>query len=113
MELLATTKAFFEWARSAVEFARTYSHYREDRETLAESRRVSRVFSTYSEDEIRAAAARLRDCYERFVREGSGPQRVRCICSVLDDFRVGNGGELPLIDDWEGIYRQLRCRDLS
>ena len=32
-----------------------------------------------------------------------------CICSVLNEAKVENGGQLPIIDDWPNMYDQLRC----
>ena len=51
----------------------------------------------------------LKGCRDRFIQQGGGTDRSRCICSVLREAQEGNGGTLPEIDDWENIYRQLRC----
>ncbi|SRR6266566_974192 len=113
LELLATAKALFETAGSAIRFLSALRHYLKDPETVAESHRVSEVFSTYSEAEIRTAIRRLNECREHFIREGSGRQRIRCFCSVFDDFKIGNGGRLPQINDWQRMYHQLGCDKLQ
>ena len=110
LELLAMVKAGFEAAREGVEFLQAFRNHQREPDTIAESRRVSHVFSTYSDDEIRAASRRIDDCRKRFIREGSGEQRVLCVCSVLNDFRVGNGGVIPQIDYWPEYWEQLCAR---
>ncbi len=77
--------------------------------TIAEAERVSQVFSTYSEPEVQAILERLKACRDRFITEGSGTGRKKCLCSVFKDVIDGNGGKLPHIDDWENIYNQLNC----
>lgn len=113
LTLLATIKAAYSAAREGADFTSKLRHYLDDEATNRESRRVSSAYSTYNEEEIRSIARRLRECAERFAREGDGEQRVRCICSALNDARLGNGGELPAADDWENYYRQLRCWRLA
>jgi len=41
--------------------------------------------------------------------EGMGEARVRCLCSVLNQAKDGNGGELPDIANWKEIYTALKC----
>jgi hypothetical protein len=100
-------KAGFDTATTGIGFLQAFRRHKEEPETVLESERVSRVFSTYSEGEIRSASHRIEQCRKRFEREGDGVQRIRCICSVLNDFRTGNGGVLPEIDDWEKYWHQL------
>jgi hypothetical protein len=77
--------------------------------TIRESRRVSVAFSTYSDDEVEALLRRIEGCRQRFIDQGGGVDRARCIWSILEEASEGNGGELPLIDDWRNIYSQLYC----
>jgi len=69
---------------------------------------LERAFSTYSDRELDAIKMRIESCRDRFVREGSGPQRKICLCSVLQDVKDGNGGSIP-IEEWERAYEQLGC----
>jgi hypothetical protein len=104
---LATVKAAFESFKSGVDFLDALKKYRQDRDTIAESRRVSVVFSSYSEEEIASIEKRIQECQKRFIAEGDGKKRNSCICSVLKDVADGNGGVIPLIDDWQNISRQM------
>lgn len=109
LEVLSWMKALFEATKASVDLVATYKKYRSDKATVKESERVSIAFSTYSEEEVVALAGRLKGCRDRFIGQGGGSDRARCICSVLNEARKGNGGELPAIDDWQHIYSQLRC----
>jgi len=109
LELLAWTKALFESTKAGIDLTTTYLKYRSDPATILESQRVSVAYSTYSEDEVDSLADRMKGCRNRFVAQGGGSDRVRCICSVLQEAKDGNGGTLPLIDDWHNIYAQLGC----
>ena len=68
--------------------------------------------NTFVLDEIEAIQRRLERCYQHFVREGDGEQRVICLCSVLSDVYRGNGNNIP-VDDWADKYRQLNCSDID
>jgi len=48
-------------------------------------------------------------CRSRFMQEGSGQQRITCICSVLTDAKEGSGGDLPDVGNWPDIFQQLKC----
>ena len=109
LQVLAWTKALFESTKAAIDLGETYEKYFHDPETIRESRRVSLSFSTYTEEEVESLITRLKGCRDRFIQQGGGADRSRCICSVLREAQEGNGGTLPEIDDWENIYRQLRC----
>jgi hypothetical protein len=99
----------FEAQTLGADVREQYQKHRKEKDTVAEARRVSAVFSTYSEEEVQAILERLKGCQERFIKEGSGPARQRCFCQVFNDVIDGNGGKLPRIDDWENIYGQLNC----
>lgn len=109
LKILALAKALFESTKSAINLEKTFEKYLRDHETIQESQRVSSVFSTYSEAEVEQIFSRLEGCKNRFIDQGSGKERAKCICSVLNETKAGNGGTLPIIDDWENIYRQLGC----
>ena len=109
LEVLSYIKALFEGITLGADVREQYRKHRAEKDTIAEAQRVSQVFSTYSEEEVEAILARLKACMERFVKEGSGAARQRCLCNVFRDVIDGNGGTLPHIDDWENIYRQLNC----
>jgi hypothetical protein len=110
LEVLAWTKALFEATTKGIDLYGAYRKYTRDRETLAEASRVSVVFSTFSEAEVAALLERLEGCRDRFVEQGGGAERTRCICSILNEARRANGGTLPLIDDWQRIYSTLNCK---
>jgi hypothetical protein len=107
LDALATAKAVFESIKSGIDFLTALRKYRQDRDTITESQRVSRVFSTYSDEEISSITKRLDECRRRFATEGSGEQRSKCFCSVFIDVADGNGRAIPLIDDWQNMFRQL------
>jgi hypothetical protein len=109
LEALSWTKALFELITTGANVYDSYEKHRREKDTITESRRVSVAFSTYSEEEVKAVSARLKECRDRFIAEGSGPQRARCFCSVLNDFKAGNGGVLPVIDDFAKMYAQMKC----
>jgi hypothetical protein len=103
---LSTVKAAFETVKSGADFVSSVRKYRKDKDTIRESRRVSKVFSTFSEKEVASITKRLEECQKRFAAEGDGQKRAECYCNVFDDVRDGNGG-IPAIDDWQNIVRQI------
>jgi hypothetical protein len=109
LELLSYVKALFEALTLGVDVREQYRKHRSEAATIREARRASVTFSTYSNDEVRAILDRLKACAERFIKEGSGVGRQRCLCQVFQDVIDGNGGSLPRIDDWENIYERLNC----
>lgn len=110
LDILAWTKTLFEATKASIDLYATYEKYRNDPETIREARRVSIQFSTYSDKEVESLHKRINGCRDRFIEQSGGQDRARCICSVLNEASEGNGGELPLIDDWARIYGQLDCR---
>jgi hypothetical protein len=109
LEALAWVKTLFEATKATIDLRETYEKYRADKETLQEAQRVSVAFSTYSDAEVESLLRRLAGCRERFIAQGGGAERAQCVCSVLREAMDGNGGTLPVIDDWQNIYRQLKC----
>ena len=109
LEVLSITKALFDATKSGIDVIKSYRKHRAEPATISESRRVSKAFSTFSDTELRAILSRLEQCRDRFIAQGGGGDRSRCVCSVLNEVKDGNGGRLPVIDDWENIYRQLGC----
>ena len=112
LEILAWVKTLFELTKSTVDLVdleRTHEKYRRDPETIREAERVSVQFQTFSDAEVKSLLDRIQGCRDRFISQGGGADRARCICSVLNEAKEGNGGELPLIDDWRKIYDQLSC----
>jgi hypothetical protein len=109
LEVLSYIKALFEAITLGADVREQYQKHRNERDTIDEAQRVSQSFSTFSEDEVQAILDRLKACQDRFIKEGSGPARKRCLCNVFRDVIEGNGGRLPRIDDWENMHRQLNC----
>jgi len=109
LEVLSWTKALFEATTLGADLYTAYDQHRRERDTIAEARRVSATDSTYSPEEVDAILRRLQACRDRFVTEGSGPARRNCLCSVFRDAMEGNGGQMPPIDNWRGMFDQLNC----
>jgi hypothetical protein len=109
LEALAGLKALYDLVSGAPDYLESYQRHREERDTIAESKRASQVFSTYSDRELEALIRKIEGCRDRFISQGSGEDRARCFCSILEEIKAGNGGRLPLVDDWERMYNQL-CR---
>lgn len=113
LEVLSWTKALFEATTLGVDLRNAYEQHRQEKDTISEAKRVSETVSTYSEEEVEALLNRLKQCRDRFIQEGSGPSRAKCLCSVFADAMAGNGGQLPDIDDWQKFYRQLNCPKMA
>jgi len=109
LQILALVKALFKAITAGIDLAESVEKYTHDPETIREAERVSRTNSTYSSAEVEAILARLKGCEARFIEQGGGADRNRCVCSVLRETKKGNGGMLPYIDDWENIYTTLNC----
>jgi hypothetical protein len=109
LEALAGLKALFDLLEGAPDYyERLRAHMRES-DTISESKRVSETFSTYSDDEVRAILRRIEGCRNRFIAQGGGADRSQCLCSIFNELRAGNGGTLPMIDDWARMYQLLKC----
>ena len=80
-------------------------------DTIAESKRASARYSTYSDREVQEIVKKIEACRDRFITQGSGTDRARCLCSIFEEIKAGNGGSLPRIDDWERMYNQLCGHD--
>ena len=107
LEALAGLKALYDLVGSGVDYTKSYLAHREERDTIAESKRVSRKFSTFSDREVEALIRKIEGCRDRFIAQGSGADRARCLCSIFEEIKAANGGSLPVIDDWERMYNQL------
>jgi hypothetical protein len=109
LEVLSWIKALVDATTLGADLQKAYERHRQERDTIAEAERVSVAFSTYSEEEVQSLLNRLKGCRDRFIAQGGGADRAKCICSVLNEAMDGNGGTLPVIDDWEKYYRELKC----
>src|SRR5579862_8198408 len=107
LDVLSWIKALFDVSTLSADVWLAYEKHHSEPDTRREAQRVSVTFSTYSEREIEAMIQRLENCRDRFIAEGSGKGRNECFCSVLEDFKAGNGGVLPPIDDWKRMYEQM------
>lgn len=107
LEVLSWVKALFDASTLSTDVWAAYRKHHNEPDTIREAQRASVAFSTYSEREVEAMIRRLEDCRDRFIAEGSGKRRNACFCSVLEDFKAGNGGVLPPIDDWKRMYEQM------
>jgi len=109
LEVISWVKTLFEATKAAIDLRTTYENHRRDHATIEESKRVAAAFTTYTEEEVQSLLRRLEGCRKRFISEGGGKERAQCICSVLREAAIGNGGTLPDIDDWQSIFDQLHC----
>ena len=109
LEALAGLKALYDLVQGGIDYATSFQRHREESDTIAESRRVASVYSTYSDREVEELIRKIEGCRDRFVTQGSGADRARCLCSIFQEARDGNGGRLPEIDDWRRMYDQLKC----
>ena len=89
-------------------FGEFFIQRQEDPQLQRKADALAAALSTYSDEETAAIIERIERCRRRFVEEGAGEARRRCICSVLRDVRDGNGGAIP-DPEWDRAYRQLRC----
>jgi len=62
-----------------------------------------------SDSEIQELISKIEGCRDRFIAQGGGADRARCLCSIFNEIKAGNGGSLPVIDDWLRMYGQLGC----
>lgn len=109
LEALAGLKALYDLTEGAVDYAASLQRHRQEPDTIREASRASVAFSTYSDEEIEATIRRINGCRDRFIAQGGGADRARCLCSIFNEIKAGNGGTLPLIDDWARMYAQLNC----
>ena len=109
LEALAGFKALYDLVKSGADYAKSYQMHRQESATIAESQRVSEAYSTYSDREIQELIRKVEGCRDRFIKQGSGADRARCLCSIFNEIRDGNGGKLPAIDDWRRMYNELNC----
>ncbi|MDE0035830.1 MAG: hypothetical protein OXU75_22215 [Deltaproteobacteria bacterium] len=88
-------------------FQSYYYRWYESEENVDRARKLQSVLSTYSDAEIKAIKDRIENCRMKFIAEGDGDQRRRCLCSVLYDVKTGDGGNIA--DDWANMYEHLKC----
>ncbi len=89
-------------------FSQYLDRRQKSKEYNARGEILQKALSSYGDDEIDAIDERIRACKDRFIREGSGQNRKKCLCSVLTDVRDGNGGSFPF-PQWRSLYKQLGC----
>ena len=97
LEALAGLKALYDLTKGGVDYAASLRRHREEKDTIAESNRVAALFSTYSDREIQDLMRRIEGCRDRFITQGSGADRARCLCGIFQEIIDGNGGSMPVI----------------
>jgi hypothetical protein len=110
LEALAGLKTLYDLGQGGIDYAASLRKHRQESDTIAESQRASAAFSTYSDGEIEELIKKIEGCRDRFITQGSGTDRSRCLCGIFKEMSDGNGGTLPNIDDWQRMYEQLGCR---
>lgn len=109
LEAIAGMKALFDLAEGVPDYYQSYRRYREERATIEAARRANETYSTYSDKELEELIKKINGCRDRFTQQGSGRDRARCLCSILNEIKDGNGGSLPDVDAWRKMYDQLQC----
>jgi hypothetical protein len=66
------------------------------------------LMGSYSPEEVEAIERRLKGCRDRAIKQGGGEDRHSCICSVLDEVRLGNGGWNG-IESWRRQFEAMNC----
>ena len=110
--LIALSKTLFDATKGAIDIVQTIAKYKSDPGTVAEAQQAIGLLSTFSDDEVALIEERLNNCRKIFEAEGTGTNRVKCLCSTLNHAKDGNGGELPPIETWVNMYKQLKCASL-
>ncbi len=110
LEALAGIKALYDLAKGAADYSLSFQRHKNEPDTIQEARRVSAVYSTYSDREIEEIIRKIEGCRDRFISQGGGQDRARCLCSILNEIKAGNGGRLPHIDDLQRMYDELNCQ---
>ena len=85
LQVLSWTKALFDAVKSGEDVFASYQKHRQEKDTIEESRRVSKTFSTYTENEVKSILARLEGCRDRYIKHGGGKDRSNCLCSILNE----------------------------
>jgi len=109
IEALAGFKALYDLVKFGADYTKSLIAHRKEPATIREAQRVSAAYSTYSDREVEEIIKKIEGCRDRFISQGSGKDRARCLCSIFDEIKGGNGGTLPNIDAWRDMYDQLNC----
>ena len=109
LEALAGFKALFDLLSGAPDYYASLKRHREENETIKAAHLASERYSTFSDRELKELIEKIEACRDRFILQGSGKDRARCLCSIFNEIMDANGGELPNVDAWRQMYAQLRC----
>jgi len=109
LEALAGLHALYDLVRTGADYATSFARHHSEPKTRSEAELASAKFSTYSDEEVNELINKIKGCRDRFISQGSGKDRARCLCSILNEIKDGNGGTLPNIDSWRDMYNQLQC----
>jgi hypothetical protein len=89
--------------------AEALAYFRSNPVTIEEAQTASVLYkTTFSDDELQDIIRRVEGCRVRFIEQGDGDDRVKCLCSVFRHAKTGNGGNLPDVGGWPEIYAQLQ-----
>jgi hypothetical protein len=109
LEAMAGLKALYDLVSGVPDYYASFRRHREEKDTIEAAHLASERYSTFSDEELRMLIGKIEGCRDRFILQGSGKDRARCLCSILVEIKDGNGGELPDVDAWRAMYAQLRC----
>jgi hypothetical protein len=109
LEALAGLHALYDVVRFGADYATSLVRHRNEPGIRREAEIAASRLSTYSDEEVEELLKRIQGCRDRFIKQGGGKDRARCLCSILDEIKDGNGGTLPDIDSWVDMYKQLQC----
>jgi hypothetical protein len=112
LDVLSWVKTLFDLTKSTVDLVDLERTHRNTAAILKQSGRLSASASNFrrfprlrsSRYWIESRVAVIGSSHKEAVPIVHGSIR-----SVLNGAREGNGGKLPLIDDWRKIYDQLAC----
>jgi hypothetical protein len=90
---------------AGITFESAYSKYISDPQTLIKGNFLK---NTYSDDELESIRDRIEHCRVQFKETLDGMSRIRCLCFILKQVKIGNGGEIPFAD-WNKTYNRLNC----
>ena len=110
LEALAGLKALYDVLEFGVDYTVAFAKHRAEADTISEANRAASLLSTYSDAEVEELLRKIEGCRSRFIEQGGGADRARCLCSIFREIRDGNGGDLPNVDDWQRMFNQLKCK---
>jgi hypothetical protein len=99
LEALAGLKALYDSSNGALTMPYPCGSTKRSPTRLPSRSGLAVTFSTYSDPEVQVIIRKINGCRDRFIKQGGGTDRARCLCSIFQEIKDGNGGDLPRLDD--------------